>query len=64
MYIVKTKVGPWSSDITIKSGVTKYEITGLEVNTFYEIDIVARNELGKSPDQPYRIKTMTGSGGK
>ena len=46
----------------IKTGITKYELTNLESNTFYEIDVIARNEIGPSASQPYRVKTMVGSG--
>lgn len=59
--LVKGKVGQWSDIFTIKTGITKYELINLESNTFYEIDVIARNEIGLSASQPYRVKTMIGS---
>lgn len=59
----KERVGTWSDLRRLQVGITKYEVVGLEPNSFYEVDINARNELGVSASQPYRIKTMQGVSG-
>ena len=54
----------WSSIVTVKQPITNYEIINLKDDSFYEIDIIARNELGQSTSQPFEIRTLTSPSGQ
>jgi hypothetical protein len=54
----------WSDRIALNFGLTKYELYNLMPNSYYEIEITARNDFGLSASQPYRIKTLTGAASK
>lgn len=49
--------GSWSHTVRIKEPKTNYEIEGLAPNSYYEVDILARNDIGPSASKPFRIRT-------
>ena len=51
------KIEPWSAPQNVKAPATNYQIMQLFPNSFYEVDIVARNDIGQSASQPFRIRT-------
>lgn len=58
------KVEAWSQTRLVKQPITNFEILQLEANSFYEVDIVARNDIGPSASQPFRIRTLPSSAGE
>lgn len=55
-YIEKTD--QWSSIHTLTNNQYRFEIKNLSSNSYYEIEIRARNEIGISPVVPERVKTL------
>jgi len=60
-HINTDRIEPWSITKFIKYPTSNYEITQLLPNSFYEVDILARNDIGVSASQPFRVKTLTSS---
>jgi len=58
------KIENWSQAVVLKAPKSNYEIIQLTPNSFYEIDVVARNDIGPSASQPFRIRTLAASQGK
>jgi hypothetical protein len=57
------RLEPWSLTKFIKYPTSNFEITNLLPNSFYEVDVLARNDIGASASQPFRIKTLASSPG-
>jgi len=55
------RLEPWSLTKFIKYPTSNFEITNLLPNSFYEVDVLARNDIGASASQPFRIRTLTSS---
>jgi len=60
-YVNTERVEPWSSTKRVTAPVTNYEITFLAPNSFYEVEVLARNDIGPSAGQPFRIRTLVSS---
>ncbi|CAF0761162.1 unnamed protein product [Brachionus calyciflorus] len=54
------KIEPWSSVQIIKAPLSSYEIVSIQSNSFYEVDVIAMNDIGPSASQPFRIRTLPG----
>ncbi|RNA28752.1 fasciclin-2 isoform X3 [Brachionus plicatilis] len=63
-HVDTSRLGSWSSVVVINAPVTNYEITNILPNSFYEVDVVARNDIGPSASQPFRIRTLPGQIGE
>jgi hypothetical protein len=63
MHINTDLMEPWSSLRVIKAPTSNYEILDLVPNSFYQVDILAKNDIGPSASQPFRIRTMPGNYG-
>jgi len=55
---------PWSQTKFVKFPTSNYEITQLQPNSFYEVDVLARNDIGASASQPFRIRTLPSTQGE
>lgn len=53
----------WSATKFIKFPTSNFELTQLQANSFYEVDVLARNDIGASASQPFRIRTLATSPG-
>lgn len=51
----------WSATKFIKFPTSNFELTQLLANSFYEVDVLARNDIGASASQPFRIRTLATS---
>ena len=58
------KTEAWSAFKLVKAPLNNFELTNLQANSFYEIEILARNDIGPSAAQPFRIRTLPSFAGK
>lgn len=63
-HVDTNRLGAWSDVVVIKVPITNFEITNILPNSFYEVDVVARNDIGPSASQPFRVRTLPGQIGK
>jgi hypothetical protein len=63
MHINTDLIEPWSSLRVVKAPQSNFEIPDLVPNSFYQVDILAKNDIGASASQPFRIRTMPGNYG-
>ena len=50
--------GSWTPYIKVNWPKTNHEILDLQPNSFYEVDLIARNDIGPSASQTFRIRTL------
>jgi hypothetical protein len=53
----------WSASQKTIASKTNFEMTMLSPNSFYEVEVLARNDIGPSAAQPFRVRTLTTSSG-
>jgi hypothetical protein len=46
--------------VSVQAPLSNYEIPNLQPDSFYEVEILARNDIGPSASQPFRIRTLPG----
>ena len=63
MHINTDLLEPWSSLHVLKAPISNFEIVDLQPNSFYQVDVLAKNDIGSSASQPFRIRTMPGQYG-
>ncbi len=54
------RIEAWSPTKVVKAPLSNYEIINLAPDSFYEVEILARNDIGPSASQPFRIRTLPG----
>jgi hypothetical protein len=57
LHVNTNNYGQWSHTIRVKDPKQNFEISELKPNSFYEVDILARNDIGPSASKPFRIRT-------
>ena len=57
------RVEPWTAVKRVQAPVAHFELTLLSPNSFYEVEVLARNDIGASPSQPTRVRTLVSSPG-
>ena len=57
------RVEPWSSTKKVTAPKSNFEMTLLSANSFYEVEVLARNDIGPSAGQPFRVRTLAASSG-
>ena len=57
------RVEPWSSTRKVTAPKSNFEMTLLSPNSFYEVEVLARNDIGPSAGQPFRVRTLVASSG-
>jgi hypothetical protein len=42
----------------VKAPQSNFELIDLQANSFYEVEVLAKNDIGASASQPFRIRTL------
>ena len=63
MHINTEAIEPWSILNVVKAPTSNFEMMDLQPNSFYQVDILAKNDIGASASQPFRVRTLPGSYG-
>jgi hypothetical protein len=64
LHVDTNKVEKWSTTRIVKETTFNFELLLLYPNSFYEVEVLARNDIGTSASQPFRIRTLATTAGK